>query len=133
VYRTLEEGLADLIEELPIGVPPPEYMHLRPEWHERFGSRRLAETALQLLDPIPTGNKETVELPRYAILRWIGREGYAHVLVFGPEGQHLDRGTEIADLLDLYSGHRLFQVRIVRRKALIDIATALKGPASGVW
>jgi hypothetical protein len=132
VYRTLEEGLADLVQMLPMEAPPPEYSHKRREWHERFGNRGRADTALQLLDPIPTSNKETAELPRYAILRWLEREGDPHVLVFGPEGQCLDRGTEIADLLDLYSGHSLFQVRIVRRKALIDIATALKEQASGV-
>jgi hypothetical protein len=46
--------------------------------------------------------------------------------VFGPEGTSIGRGTEIPDLLDQYSDHCLFQVRIVGRQALIDIATAFK-------
>jgi hypothetical protein len=71
------------------------------------------------------------ELPRYAILRWLDHRGHSEVLVFGPEGERLERGTEIPDLLDLYSDHCFFQVRIVRRRALIDIAAALKGVPLG--
>lgn len=107
-------------------VPPSEHVSPSPEWPQRFGSRRLAETALQLLDPIPTNNKKIHKLPRFAILRWLSDNGRSTVLVFGPEGTSLDRGTEISDLLEQYSGHCLFQVRIVRRQALIHIAEALR-------
>jgi hypothetical protein len=47
--------------------------------------------------------------------------------VFGPKGEKLDKGVEVADLVARYSGRRLFQARIVRREALVDIAAALKG------
>lgn len=124
--ETLEECLAECIADLPMELPPELEGHRSPEWHQRFGSRRLAETALQLLDPMPR-KEENEELPRYAILRWLNRRGGGEVLVFGPEGERLDRGTEIPDLLDLYSSHPFFQVRIVRRRALIDIGAALKG------
>ncbi|MDX3965541.1 MAG: hypothetical protein QHD01_02940 [Bradyrhizobium sp.] len=122
----LEECLAKCIAGLPMDLPPEEESHRSPEWQQRFGSRRLAETALQLLDPMPR-KEENDALPRYAILRWLNHHGGGEVLVFGPEGQRLERGTEIPDLLDLYSSHPFFQVRIVRRRALIDIAAALKG------
>ena len=124
--ETLEESLAQRIEELPFDAPPPEHVSPSPEWQQRFGSRRLAETALQMLDPIPTNSKRIDKLPRFAILRWLNDRGHSTVLVFGPEGTSFDRGTEILDLLDQYSGHCLFQVRIVRRQALIHIAKALR-------
>lgn len=124
--ETLEESLAQRIEELPMDVPSPEHVSASPEWQQRFGSRRLAETALQMLDPIPTNDKKIDKLPRFAILRWLSDNGHSTVLVFGPEGTSLDRGTEIPDLLEQYSDHCLFQVRIVRRQALIQIAKALK-------
>lgn len=124
--ETLEESLAHRIAELPMEVPPPEHVSPSSEWQQRFGSRRLAETALQMLDAIPTNNKKTDKLPRFAILRWLDHRGHSNVLVFGPEEETFDRGTEIPDLLDRYSDHCLFQVRIVRRRALIDIAKALR-------
>jgi len=130
--ETLEDCLERRIGELPIEVPPPEHVSPSPEWQRRFGSRRLAETALQLLDPIPTDKTTKGTLPHYAILRWLDQSGHGKVLVFGPEGEHIDRGTEIPDLVDRYSSHRLFQVRIVRRESLIDIATALKGHAPSI-
>jgi len=77
-----------------------------------------------MLDVIPTNN--TDKLPRFAILRWLDHRGHSNVLMFGPEGTPFDRGTEIPDLLDQYSGHCLFQVRIVKRRVLIDIAKALR-------
>ncbi|MGB3486528.1 MAG: hypothetical protein WBA62_00350 [Xanthobacteraceae bacterium] len=123
---TLEESLAQRIAELPMDIPHLERVSPSPEWQQRFGSRRLAETALQLLDPIPAYGETTNQLPRYAILRWLDHRGHSNVLVFGPEWESLDRGTEISDLLDQYSSHGLFQVRIVRRQALVDIAKALK-------
>lgn len=124
--ETLEECLAERIGELPMDLPPAMESHRSPEWHQRFGARRLAETALQLLDPMPR-KEENERLPRYAILRWLNHRGGGEVLVFGPDGERLERGTEIPDLLDLYSSHPFFQVRIVRRRALIDIGAALKG------
>lgn len=127
--ETLEESLAQRIAELPMDIPPPDRVSPSPEWQQRFGSRRLAETALQLLDAIPTNNKKIDRLPRFAILRWLDDRGHSAVVVFGPEGTSIGRGTEIPDLLDQYSDHCLFQVRIVRRQALIDIATALKKTA----
>jgi hypothetical protein len=60
---------------------------------------------------MPT-DKETDELARYAIVRWLDHKGHSKVLVFGPDGERTERGTEIPDLLDRYSGHHLFQVRI---------------------
>ncbi|QOZ08101.1 hypothetical protein [Bradyrhizobium sp. CCBAU 51765] len=71
--------------------------------------------------------EENDALPRYAILRWLNDHGGGEALVFEPEAQRIERGTEIPDLLDLYSSHPFFQVRIVRRRALIDIGAALKG------
>jgi hypothetical protein len=82
-----------------------------PEWQQRFGSRRLAETALQLLDATPTNDKKIDRLPRFAILRWLDDRGHSAVVVFGPEETSIGRGTEISDLLDQYSDHCLFQVR----------------------
>lgn len=52
----------------------------------RFGSRQLAVAALQMRDTIPTNNKRTDKLPRFAILRWLDQCGHSKVLVFGPEG-----------------------------------------------
>jgi hypothetical protein len=76
-------------------------------------------------------NDKTKNQSRFAIVRWLDKDGRAHVAVFGPAGTALKRGTEIPDLLDLetYSGHSFFQVRIVRR-ALIQIGAALKGVPS---
>ena len=129
---TLENCLAKRIAELPMEVPPPEVVSPSPEWQQRFGARRLAETALQLLDAFPSSKNKTDGLPPYAILRWLDHRGHSQVLVFGPAGQRLERGTEILDLLDRYSDHRFFQVRIVRREAMIEIATALKGLAPSI-
>ena len=64
-----------------------------PEWQQRFGSRRLAETALQLLDAIPKNNKKIDRLPRFAILRWLNDRGHSTVLVL-VRGASIDRGTE---------------------------------------
>ena len=82
--------------------------------------------ALQLLDPLPN-NEGSDKLSRFAIVRWLDEKGDADVAVFGPEEKKLERGTDVPDLLDLYSAHRFFQVRIVRRQVLLDIAVALKG------
>jgi len=123
----LEDFLAWRIEELSLGTPPIEHASAWPEWQKGFGSRRLAETALQLIDPIPISDK-TAHLARYAIVRSIDHRGHPHVLVFGPDGERLERrGADAHDLLGRYSGHQLFQMRMVKREALIEIAAALKG------
>jgi hypothetical protein len=84
--------------------------------------------ALQLLEPLPLPKHDkTDDLPRFAIVRWLDKKGEADVAVFGSDGEELERGTDVPDLLDLYSDYCFFQVRIVRRRALNDIAAALKG------
>jgi hypothetical protein len=60
--------------------------------------------------------------------------GDARTLTFGPERarralsrQQSDEGIyDRYDVLDIYPDARMFQVRIVTREALIDIAEALK-------
>jgi hypothetical protein len=130
---TLEDFLARRIAELPLGSPPLD----RPETRSgrRFGSARLARSALELLSPCgPNADK----LPSYAVVRWLSGQGHSSVLLFGPENdrdsenrqsasQTHGRGTEIRDPLDLYSDPRFFQIRIIGRNVLIDIASALKG------
>jgi len=120
---TLEDFLAMRIEELIFDLPPPHDIGRSAAWQQSFGSRRPAENALQLLEPVGKGAEK---LARYAIVRWIDQTGRSDVLVFGPAGNGTVRGTEISDLTERYSGHRLFQVRAVARAALIDIAAALK-------
>ncbi|MEH2505614.1 hypothetical protein V1290_004425 [Bradyrhizobium sp. AZCC 1578] len=120
---TLEDFLAKRIEELAMNIPPPFDIGRSAEWQQKFGSRRPAETALQLLDPVGIG---AGKLPRYAIVRWIDHTGQSKVIVFGPEGERSVRGTEIYDLTERFPGHRLFQIKTVARAALIDIAAALK-------
>jgi len=132
---TLEQFLADRIAELP--------MYVSPEQRERglgrsFGSRRLAQTALQLYEPI---GETTEGLPRFAVVRWLEEKGHSKVRIFGPaaprvalgNGENADEGdddrgaAELHDVLGQYSEHRLFQVRAVRRTALTEIGAALKG------
>jgi hypothetical protein len=43
------------------------------------------------------------------------------------EGADEGGAAELHNVLDQYSDHRLFQVRAVRRTALIEIGAALKG------
>jgi hypothetical protein len=125
-FGTLEECVALRIDELPLG-PPDPYLR-NPKSHQKFASPRLADMALQLLDPLPLPKHDkTDDLPRFAIVRWLDNNGEADVAVFGSDGVVLERGTDVPDLLDLYSEHPFFQVRIVRRQALVDIAKALKG------
>jgi hypothetical protein len=75
---TLEEFLAKRIEELAMDIPPPFDIGRSAEWQQKFGSRRPAETALQLLDPVGIGADK---LPRYAIVRWIDHTGRSNVIV----------------------------------------------------
>ena len=130
---TLEKALEMRIAELPMEVPPEDYVKRRVRSGRPFGSRRLAEDALQLFQPI---GAKTDDLPRFAVLRWLTPDGHSNVLLFGPEDQrrdaHQGRSNEqetgtIREILQRYSGHRLFQVRVLERAALIDVAAALKG------
>jgi hypothetical protein len=130
---TLEQFLSERIAELPMYEPP--------EQRDRglgrsFGSRRLAQTALQLYEPI---GETTEDLPRFAVVRWLEQKGHSKVRIFGPATPRValgDRGNadegeergaaELHDVLGQYSDHRLFQVRAVKRTALIEIGAALK-------
>ena len=116
----------------------------KPEQCERalgrsFGSRRLAQTALQLYEPI---GENVEELPRFAVVRWLEEKGHSKLRIFGPaprlpargrqsenasEDDDLRGAGEFHDVLSQYCEHRLFQVRAVARTALIDIGAALKG------
>lgn len=90
----------------------------------RSASRRLTEVALQLLEPL---GADANKLPCYAIFRSVDEDGSSQVIVCGPDGEESARGTEIPDLVSRFSDHRLFQVRILKRRALVQIAAALKG------
>ncbi|MBR1133298.1 hypothetical protein [Bradyrhizobium iriomotense] len=90
----------------------------------RSASRRLTEVALQLLEPV---GADANKLPCYAIFRSVDEDGSSQVIVCGPDGEESARGTEIPDLVSRYSDHRVFQVRILKRRALVQIAAALKG------
>jgi hypothetical protein len=133
---TLEKALETRIAELPFEVPPEDYVKRMVRSGRPFGSRQLAEDALQLFEPMGAG---TDGLPRYAVLRWLSLDGHSNVRLFGPDGQrertediHPDGrdATGIRALVQRYSGHRFFQVRVVERAALIDVAAALKRAAA---
>jgi hypothetical protein len=133
---SLEQFLAVRIGELP--------MYVQPEQRDgalgrSFGSRRLAQTALQLYEPI---GENVEELPRFAVVRWLEEKGHSKLRIFGPAARLRARGRqsesasedddlrgagEFHDVLSQYCEHRLFQVRAVARTALIDIGAALKG------
>ncbi|MCK1525443.1 hypothetical protein [Bradyrhizobium sp. 17] len=134
---SLEQFLSGRIAELP--------MYVQPEQRERglgrsFGSRRLAQTALQLYEPI---GEKVEELPRFAVVRWLEEKGHSKLKIFGPamrlvaRGRHSANAPEDEDdlpgagefhhVLGQYSDHTLFQVRAVARTALIEIGAALKG------
>jgi hypothetical protein len=132
---TLERFLSDRIAELPMEVQPEQRLR---ELGRSFGSRRLAQTALQLYEPIGT---ETDGLPRFAVVRWLEQKGHSKLRVFGPaarsvaprrrsenapEGEDDGGAAEFHDVLGQYTEHRLFQIRAVRRTALIEIGAALK-------
>lgn len=130
----LEDFLSERIAELPMPVMP----ELRDRSVGRsFGSRRLAQTALQLYEPI---GEKVDKAPRYAVVRWLEREGHSKRRIFGSAGHwrnptrkgveedESDTGAaEFHDILGQYPIHQLFQVRAVGRQALITIAAALKG------
>lgn len=136
---TLESFLADRMRELP--------MHVEPErrFEDRsFGSRRLARTALQLYEPL---GEATEKLPRYAVVRWLEPRGHSKRRIFGPIDTPFFKGrakpaetiaggdpddadpgaAELHDVLAQYPDHQLFQIRVIRREALVEIAAAIKG------
>lgn len=133
---SLERFLSERIAELP--------MHVQPEQRLRglgrsFGSRRLAETALQLYEPI---GESAEELPSFAVVRWLEEKGHSKMRIFGPaarplasgrhaenapEGENDAGAAEFHDVLGQYTSHRLFQIRAVKRTALIEIGAALRG------
>ena len=131
---TLEQLLAIRIAELPMEIPPEDYVRQQVRSGRPFGSRRLAETALQLFDPI--GSRRD-DLPCFAVVRWLSFTGHSNVSLFGPDDNgrvrrlgdddEQEAKTGISDLIERYAAHRFFQVRVVRRTALIDVAAALKG------
>jgi hypothetical protein len=131
---TLEQLLAIRIAELPMEILPEDYVRQQLPSGRPFGSRRLAEAALQLFDPIGSA---CGDLPCFAVVRWLSFKGHSNVLLFGPDDSRRGRrredsddqeiGTGIVDLIERYAEHRFFQVRVVRRAALIDVAAALKG------
>ena len=128
---TLEQLLAIRIAELPMEILPEDYVRQQLPSGRPFGSRRLAEAALQLFDPIGSA---CGDLPCFAVVRWLSFEGHSNVLLFGPDGgrrredsDDQEARTGIVDQIERYADHRFFQVRVVRRAALIDVAAALKG------
>jgi hypothetical protein len=132
INLTLESALEKRLDELPMHIPSEDDVKDRVQSRRPFGSRRLAEDALQLYEPI---GAKTDELPRYAVLRWLTAAGHSNVLRFGPgdhrdalKGEPNEQVTDtIRDILQRYSDHRLFQVRVLERTALIDVSAALKG------
>jgi hypothetical protein len=45
-------------------------------------------------------------------LRWLDQEGQADVTVFGSPGERLEGGTEVPDLLDLYSSSYTIEIAL---------------------
>jgi hypothetical protein len=133
---TLEEFLARRIEALP---EERNYTELSESYHSgrqspirrSFGSRRLSKVALELMWAAGLGSED---LPPYGVVRWLSSNGDTHTLVFGsppetpgPGHHHSERQVhDRYDLLDAYPDSRMFQMRIVTRDALIDIAEAVK-------
>ncbi|TKT71645.1 hypothetical protein YH63_009590 [Afipia massiliensis] len=93
----------------------------------------MAETALQLFDPI--GSRRD-DLPCFAVVLWLTSAGDSSVMLFGPddtppnsngamqkaEGKNRDHRFDRA-----LHGAPIFQIRVVRRSTLIEVAAALKG------
>ncbi len=94
-----------------------------------FGSPHLAETALQLIEPMGSSQRG---LPRFAIIRWLSRGNNSRVLTFGPEAERrsddvpLRKMTDIYDVISNYYGASFFQMRAVKREALMKIARAVQ-------
>lgn len=139
----LEDFLARRIEKMPLGavVSARDYEDRKyGEWKygrgpalinrpKPFGSARLADIALQLIEP---AGIEAEGHPRYAIVRWLSPLGHSNVMTFGPPlGTEWDEArsrsfTDIYDILCLYGGSELFKIHVVKKDALIMIALALQ-------
>lgn len=141
----LEDFLARRIEKMPLGitVSARDYADRKyNEWDRRyrdanysinrpkpFGSSRLADIALQLIEP---AGIEAEDHPRYAIVRWLSPLGHSNVMTFGPPlGTEWDEArsrsfTDIYDILCAYGGRELFKIHVVKKDALILIARALQ-------
>lgn len=132
--ETLETCLEKRIDDLPLEVTASPYVEYKKPGQRPWGSQRLAEAALQLFEPM---GADVAKLARFALVRWITHGGDSQFRLFGPPGHPPLRrrrhekdekdGREIYDIVELYSGPQLFQVRVVGRKALIEIGAALKG------
>jgi hypothetical protein len=133
--ETLEKCLEKRIDDLPLEVTASPYVEYKKPGQRPWGSQRLAQAALQLFEPV---GAEVSKLPRFALVRWISHGGDSQFRLFGPSGhpplrrrqrgeQGDKEGREIYSIVELYSGPQLFQVRVVGRKALIEIGAALKG------
>ncbi|MCW5690798.1 MAG: hypothetical protein KIT48_00380 [Pseudolabrys sp.] len=129
---SLEDFLARRIDNIRQGLFPPEsdphfwsVAGRHPEPGKRlFGSRPLAQNALQLIAP---KGVMLDHLPRFAIVRWLDVAGNSMVQSFGPE-HHAESMAQIHradDVVWRYEKADFIQVRVVSRRALITIAKAL--------
>ncbi|MDI1344214.1 MAG: hypothetical protein PSV22_08970 [Pseudolabrys sp.] len=129
---TLEECVAKRIEKAL--EKKTEDTSFRNDWRRtrpprRFGSPHLAETALQLIEPM---GSSTSNLPRVAIVRWLDPRGNSYVLTFGPEAERsgdyesIPKINDIYDVISSYKGANFFQIRAVKRDALVKIALAIQ-------
>lgn len=94
-------------------IPPEDCVKQHVRSGRPFGSRRLAETALQLFDPI--GSRRD-DLPCFAIVRWLSFTGHSNVLLFGPDDNRKGRRrgdddeqearTGIVDLIEHYAAEQ---------------------------
>ncbi|KQY97190.1 hypothetical protein ASD45_21020 [Pseudolabrys sp. Root1462] len=129
---TLEEFLARRIESIleeEAGDPSFETDRHKTRPRRPFGSVHLAETALQLIEPMGSSQRG---LPRFAIVRWLSRQRDSRVLTFAPEAERrsddapLPKMTDIYDVISNYYGANFFQMRAVKRDALMKIALAIQ-------
>jgi hypothetical protein len=129
---TLEECVAKRIEKAL--EKKTEDTSFRNDWRRtrpprRFGSPHLAETALQLIEPM---GSSTSNFPRVAIVRWLDPRGNSYVLTFGPEAERsrdyesIPKINDIYDVISSYKGANFFQIRAVKRDALVKIALAIQ-------
>jgi hypothetical protein len=129
---TLEECLAKRIESAL--KEKPEDTSFRNDWRRtrpprRFGSPHLAETALQLIEPM---GSSASNFPRIAIVRWLDPRGNSYMLSFGPEAERGNDSkstpqiNDIYDVISNYYGANLVQMRAVKRDALMKIARAIQ-------
>lgn len=124
VAKRIEKALEKKTEDIPF----------RNDWHRTrpprlFGSPHLAETALQLIEPM---GSSTSNFPRIAIVRWLDPRGNSRALTFGPEAERIrdnessPKINDIYDVISNYKGANFVQVRAVKRDALMKIARAIQ-------